>query len=364
MDIGAKIKAARNAVGLSLSELEARTEIGKSSLCEFETGKREPKMSQLSAIAKACSRPFYYFFDDREHAEELVLWRQQPDNHLEVEVRFVEMCRNYSLLEKWCGESVDPCLPSVSQAASTVRARDAAELARRTRGELGLGSRPSFTLLNALVEDCGIKVFHDDFEPTGTAASIKSREVGLGILLNARNVRCRRNFDLAHELFHLLVWDAFRSESKTATEDEERLADIFAAHLLMPEEEVRSVVTKRMVDGKLPIAAVLDSARQFDVSSEAMAWRIHYVFNLGPDYAEKTKEAIRKLKEWGLRSKSSDEVQPPKYPERYHSLALAALRKGEVSMGRFAQMLDIGIWEAMQLDQEDAPGADLSLVAA
>ncbi len=66
----------------------------------------------------------------------------------------------------------------------------------------------------------------------------------------------------------------------------------------------------------------------------------------------------------GLHSKSTDEVRPPQYPERYHALALAALRKGDVSMGRFAQMLEIGIWDAMQLDQKDAPGADLSLVAA
>jgi Zn-dependent peptidase ImmA (M78 family)/transcriptional regulator with XRE-family HTH domain len=364
MEIGQRIKTARTALGLSLSDLKERTGIGESSLSEFETGKREPKISQLNKVAKACSRPFSYFFVDRESAHANVLWRLRPDNHVEVELKFVEMCRTYSDLEKWCDDVVVPCLPTVTEIDPNYGSQDAADLAKRVRGELGLGSRPSLTLLNALIEDCGIRVFHDDFEPTGAAASIKSPEVGFGILLNARNVRCRRNFDLAHELFHLLVWDAFRSQSITPTKREESLADTFAAHLLMPEEEVRSVVGKRMTGGKLPIEAVQEAARQFDVSSDAMAWRIHFVFNLGAGHLERTQEAVRKLSEWEGHSKYADEVHPPKYPERYRALAVSALRKGEVSTGRFAEILEIDLWDAMQMDREDVPSADLSLAAA
>ncbi|AMV35428.1 hypothetical protein VN12_25280 [Pirellula sp. SH-Sr6A] len=56
----------------------------------------------------------------------------------------------------------------------------------------------------------GVKIFFLDFEPSGTAACSLFERFRSEILLNSRIVNRRRNFDLAHELFHLLTWNVFR----------------------------------------------------------------------------------------------------------------------------------------------------------
>lgn len=98
------------------------------------------------------------------------------------------------------------------------------------------------------------------------------------VWLNAGESPARRRFTLAHELGH---WVCQHLEGRSvpvfcrATEvgvEEGRLlereANVFAAELLMPEDEVRAA------------AAGGEVAARFGVSGEAMAWRL-YSFGLG-----------------------------------------------------------------------------------
>ena len=58
----------------------------------------------------------------------------------------------------------------------------------------------------------------------------------------------KRNFDLAHELFHLLTWNIFttcRLQNTQPTEDEEKLANAFASQLLMPDDALRERIDLR-----------------------------------------------------------------------------------------------------------------------
>ena len=62
------------------------------------------------------------------------------------------------------------------------------------------------------------------------------------ILINRNESEARRFFDLAHELFHALTWDAMKAdhresnsvEARTKGKRIEQLANNFAAALLMP----------------------------------------------------------------------------------------------------------------------------------
>ena len=98
------------------------------------------------------------------------------------------------------------------------------------------------------------------------------------IWLNAAESPARQRFTLAHELGH---WVCQHLEGRSvpvfcrATEVGvgegrllEREANVFAAELLMPEDEVRATAD----DG--------EPAARFGVSGEAMAWRL-YSFGLG-----------------------------------------------------------------------------------
>ena len=132
-------------------------------------------------------------------------------------------------------------------------------------------------MTNVLEEQCGVKVFHLEVEPQGTAASTQSAGFGNAVLFHKKNPKWRRNFDLAHELFHLLTWNFAQATQPRAavwSESDEKLADEFAACLLMPAGAVFEAVGHRLQDRKLPLVGLFEVARQFDVSVEAPTWRI------------------------------------------------------------------------------------------
>jgi len=140
------------------------------------------------------------------------------------------------------------------------------------RKRIELGERPAFVLLRVLEEDCGIR---SSIAPSSRPARRlrEERTDGWAILLNAGNAECRRNFDLAHELFHLLVWDLYRgagaANSQVSPEQEEKLANAFASHLLIPADALRRTVDrKRNAEGKISVSAIPQIA-----DSSAYLWR-------------------------------------------------------------------------------------------
>lgn len=87
----------------------------------------------------------------------------------------------------------------------------------------------------------------------------------------------RVRFSIAHEIGHTFFFDKTfdpprkRSMWKGLEQDEERLCDIFASELLMPEEMVRNL----FYVGKEPsLNLLVDLCRKFQVSYEAMSHRL------------------------------------------------------------------------------------------
>jgi len=353
-NLGQKLRSAREKAGLSQADACRRSEVGESSLSEFENGRREPSLAQLDALARTYSRSVASLLSDEPEPLTTVLWRERPSSGAEeVEARFLRLCEQYANLERWSGDTPTSRLPSALSTQSLTWTA-AEELARSVWILLGLGDRPALALLRVLEEDYGVKVFHLPFEPTGTAACARSQNFGDAILLNAGNLRLRRNFDLAHELFHLLTWSVFRSISATSGDQEEKLANKFASALLLPEEAVRSAVTRRQTDSnKVATPALFEIARDFDVSVGALVWRLHYLYGVeDPEYTKSRIEALH------VAAKLYDERtrdEPPARPERFRALAITTLRTGEISTGRFAEYLGISRGEAMKYVEMEGP---------
>lgn len=351
--IGERLKLARQQRGWTLEALANSTDIPVSSLSEFENGKREPRLSHLEKLAQAHGRSVAWFFSTNDDAPEVVLWRKRPDSAetaASIEGQFLKLCGWYQNLEKWCDE-VRPCfLPEVKGERNSFDWADVASLATTVRNQLNLGQRPAFSLLNVLENTCGVRVFHLEFAPSGTAACTRSDEFGMAVLLNATNKRWRRNFDLAHELFHLLTWQIFRAGdgAREAGELEEKFADKFASCLLIPEEPLRTAIASATrSSGGLKHVELFDIARQFDVSIEALLWRVHSVFNRQREDTEADVVTCRALRDaFDVR----EDTKPPSLPERYRAFALRALREGELSVGRAAEYLAVSRQEAMALD--------------
>jgi len=358
MGIAEKLKAARIALKWTLELASERSEIGVSTLSEFENGRREPRLAQLKQLAKTYHRSISSFLDEEPTPVPCVLWRQRPESPSaeELQATLIEFADKYRTLEALCDQHFVLELPSVSAAQDTFNYPTAASLARRVRNELGLGDRPGQTLLRVLEEVCNVKVFHLEFEPSGSAACTLSDQFGAAVLLNSKNVRWRRNFDLAHELFHLLTWRVFRHDAVGPTdqpsEQEEKLATCFARNLLMPEEVFREAVDAiRRDSGKMGFDDLFEVAREFDVSVEAVVWQIGFVYNIA---SEKLQPTVNKLREqaglWDVRERDV----PPRRPLRFEALARQALRRGLISTGRYAEYVGISRRDAMKLVEQDA----------
>lgn len=362
-----RLKYARERAGLTQTLVCERSSIGESSLSDFERGKREPALAQLATLAVIYGRPVAFFLSPGPLPVEVVRWRKKPEQAETIEVRFLRLCEQYQNLESWCAASVATALPVAEAPSSPFARREAEALAIRVRREMGLGDFPGPALLHVLEEQCGLKVFHLPFEPTGTAASTKSPGFGGAVLLNEKNPKWRRNFDLAHELFHLLTWD-FAPVAGNATslwsESDEKLADWFAACLLMPTDAVRQAVSGRIRGGKVPVDALFEMARQFDVSVEALIWRIHVVYGGTSEARARTEAMIQKARDAASMFEQRTPEVPPERPARFVALALTALREGNISVGRFAEYVGTSRQRAMEVvDQQSGDDDALELPA-
>jgi Zn-dependent peptidase ImmA (M78 family)/transcriptional regulator with XRE-family HTH domain len=358
VSLSERLRQVRLGLKLTLESVARRTGLGVSTLSEFETGGREPRLGQLKQLADAYHRPLAYFLDESVPPPELVLWRERPTSPTaeELQARLIELADQYRTLEVLCEQPSQVDLPQVMGAADTFGYPETGRLAHRFRNELGLGDRPGQTLLRVLEEVCNIKVFHLDLEPSGSAACTWAERYGAAVLLNSRNVRWRRTFDLAHELFHLLTWRLFRGagegDSALPSPHEEKLAACFARNLLMPEEVFRGAVdTQRNGSGTLGFDGLFEVAREFEVSVEAVLWQMGFVYNIPPERIQAYLGRIGdRISSWdrGVRD------TPPERPIRFQALARQALRKGLVSTGRYAELVGVSRRDALRVVEEDA----------
>ena len=212
------------------------------------------------------------------------------------------------------------------------------------------------------------------------------------VLINRHEVAGRRNFDLAHELFHILTWDAMPPEHlEEATETSkirvEQLANTFASALLMPEASLRqfgveqinppapqvlerssfrssdalSLVvgfqTHRLAGSNSragrdtptsPTDAVVrwlgETAERLQVTATALKWRLVALNLLDPARARGiSADAVRKAR------RSSDGEPPPLFSKPFMDVLGQAIDEGRVSARRVADLLHLTIEDLRDL---------------
>jgi len=369
MPIGTRLKYARESARLTIKQVAERTGIGQSSISEYETEKRTPRVSQLQSLAHLYRRSMSFFLEEGEIPAETVLWRQKPDDEAAADIQadFLRLCRQYHNLEVWCNEH-KPCdLPFVDGQSDRFGYPDAEKLAKRVRDDLRLGERPGQSLLCVLEEVCGVKIFHVDLPADGAAACSYDSSFGAAILLNRKHTRWRRNFDLAHELFHILTWKVFRGDSSGAavpSDFEEKLATCFAGNLLMPTDTVRIALNEVIDENTIHFSDLFGVARQFDVSVEAICWRMLFLKFFEND--QQARDVISRYKAiMDLWEKDRKNDNPPERPTRFQALAFRALREGHISQGRFAEYMGISRREAIRyVEQEAVDDEEVSVTSA
>ena len=358
MQIGRRLKIAREAIGYTLRKASEESGLGESSLSDFENGKREPKFSHLSKLADVYKKRIEFFLTDQPIIERVMLWRDKPQSEEETkktEGQFHQLCQQYHDIEILTDEVKEPKLPVPDITNSDRFDYDQAELfAKKVQERFRLGDVPIASLKQILEEMYYVKIFYLDFP--GSAISTVSQEFGPAILLNSRNKQWRRSYDLAHELFHVLTWDVFRSKSKSKTHDEDKLANVFASRLLMPGESIKDRVKASVNDDdQISFNKLDDIAREFDVSLVALVYRIASLYRFKGEDTEKHIEAAKKYLAF---VKARPSYEPARLPERYCDLALRALKEGRLSLMQFAKYMNLSYRKAQEYFTEDEDFTD------
>jgi Zn-dependent peptidase ImmA (M78 family)/transcriptional regulator with XRE-family HTH domain len=368
MKLNDRLKIARESLGYTQAKASQEAGIGVSSISEFENGTREPKFSQLSKLAAVYRRTVEFFLSESLAAEGMMLWRDKPtdDEALRgVEAQFRQLCEQYHRLEILTGEARRVTLPqSDVQKADALTYPAVEALAQSVNRVLGLGDIPAASLKKAVEDTWCVKVFYLDF--TGSAISTVSEEFGPAILLNSGSKLWRRNFDLAHELFHILTWRLFRGAETggvAPSEQEEKYANAFASALLMPEEHLKNRMEKRRnADDSITMEQLCDISREFEVSVDALICRIANVFRLQKEATASIRVAANKVDMFRCPRLSDT---PERFPERYCYLAERALREGKLSLMQFARYMAISYKEAEKyVEDEEATDGTMSLSLA
>ena len=304
------------------------------------------KAVELQRIAKALHVDLTTLLEGPPETSPAVLWRSPPETGSEsLQADFLRWCDRYARILRLTGRSSANPLPTYQVDLAGLTYQDVADLADSVGRQLNLGRRPATVLQEAIQDQFDVLVWFMDTGDVGSAACTRGR-FGSAILIPTCSVPWRRDYDTAHELFHLLTWDSYHPsdvEDAELTRKAEKLADSFAAALLMPAAVVRQELAARAVDGKVPTADLVPLAVELDVSFEALVWRLlnlHYL-----DAAERAREIIEDpaLRDVDRRLRERDRTSLPRLPERYVELAYAAWLNGRLSRARLAEYLDCSL---------------------
>ncbi|MBZ5513901.1 MAG: XRE family transcriptional regulator [Acidobacteriia bacterium] len=354
--LGERIREARER--LKWTQIKLAMEVGLGSaqtISTIESGNREVKASELTRIARALHTSIDNLLNPELRPEPKFAWREQPQEGFEEhESRFMVKCERYGLLEKWCNASNPQPLPSLRFRSPCPSFGDAQRQADNVRNTLQLGGRPACSLEKALEEDYGVKVFYDDLGADGGAAFSLKSWFGTAVLLNSCHAPWRRNFSLAHEFFHLLTMNQLDTCDRDLVE---KLANVFASALLLPSEHLLAAFEAGLENGKISYESLVEMAREFGVSIDALLWRL---VNLGRLQHDIVKDALASNRLRAIDRASVPSWDPaPRLPERFVRLCFLAYRQGKIGLAKLAEFLETSIVDlAEQVYETGAEAAD------
>lgn len=352
--IGIRIRALREKQGLSQEDLAQRFGFkDRQTLSAIETGDRRVTAEELVRAVEVFGVQLDYFTDPfLLVGEGRFSWRQsglvgRPLADYEVDAgRFIAAFRT---LAPQIGREA-PLLRRTLALTSQSSFDNAAAAGERFASEFKLGEIPATTLADTMERELGILVLMVDAINGISGAACRLPELDV-VLINRRETPGRRHFDLAHELFHILTWDAMPPEHVEDVAPKrrtrvEQLADNFASALLMPASVLDRYGDWSGLKGDDLIKRLNAAADELRVSSSALRWRLVDLKRLHRSTAAAIRED--KLRNNG-RTNPKKELLPPLFSKPFISVIARAVDEGRVAVRRVSYLLGLAIDELPDL---------------
>ena len=345
--IGARIKTFRRARGISQDELaRAMGFKDRQIVSAIETGVRRVGAEELLLAMERLSVPLEYFTDPyRLDGEGSFSWRQigvPGEQLMEYEAMAGRWIGAYRTMASQVGRK--PRLMRQALGLTKLSSfEEATEAGERLVAEFDLGPVPALRLADVMEERLGILVLLVDANDGISGAACRLPDLDT-VLIARAEVRGRRNFDLAHELFHLLTWDAMPPAHVEDAVDfsgnrVEQLANNFAAAVLMPKAALFPLEDWASLDMEALCARLNATAEDLHVTSSALRWRLVSLGAL-------SRKRARAVPEWALRNngqtRRKDSV-PALLSRGFAEVLAAGIDGGHISVRRAAELVGLPI---------------------
>lgn len=345
--IGVRIKALREERRLSQDDLARLFGFkDRQTVSAIETGERRVTAEELVIAVEKLGASLDYFTDPfLLVGEGRFSWRQTdvgPQRLNAYERNAGRWIAAFRAIAPQVGRSA-PLLRRSLGITRHQRFEDAMEAGDRLVAEFGLGDVPAARLVEVMERELGILVLMVDAFQGISGAACRLPELDV-VLINRHEVVGRRHFDLAHELFHILTWDAMPPEHseearETGGNRVEQLANNFASAVLMP-----TPVLDRFGDwSEIAADGLADRlnavADELQVTASALKWRLVALGRLKPAAARAIPDAI-------LRNNGREAVQsvlPPPFSKPFMEVIALAVDEGRVSARRAGALLDLTV---------------------
>ena len=345
--IGKRIKALREQQRLSQENLaEILGFNDRQTVSAIETGARRVTAEELVLAVNRLGAPLEYFTDPFLLAGEgRFSWRQTGLRAEQLEA-YERRAGRWVAAFRTLAPQVDRETPLMRRALGLTRYssfEDAMRAGERFVREFGMQGAPALRLVDVMERELGILVLMVDAHAGISGAACRLPDLD-SVLIARHEVAGRRHFDLAHELFHILTWDAMPPEHWEEAMDTggsrvEQLANNFAAAVLMPAGSVVGLGDWSRYGDDALIARLNAAANELDVTASALRWRLVALGALSLARA-------RSLPDAGLRQNGREDVenvQPALFSRPFMEVIGLAMERGLVSVRRVAALLDLTV---------------------
>jgi Zn-dependent peptidase ImmA (M78 family)/transcriptional regulator with XRE-family HTH domain len=364
--LGARLRAVREQRGLSQDQLAELFGFNdRQTVSAIETGERRLSASELILAVQKLGIALDDLVDPfRLTGEGKFSWRQTN-----VTPRRLESFE--AVAGRWIA-AFREIAPQVGQQAPLLRRTlglhkgstfdEAMDAGERFAEEFKLGEVPAARLAEVMEHELSILVLMVDAAEGVSGAACRLPELD-AVLINRKEVVGRRHFDLAHELFHLLTWDAMPPEhieeaTETGRGRVEQLANNFASALLMPRKVLERHGDWRGLERNEALIRRLKTvAHALQVTATALKWRLVALGHLPAKVARYIEDHLLRSGE----GKISKADLPALFSRRFMEVLARAVEQGQVSVRRAADLVGLTLDDLSDLFGQHGVAAPFEL---
>lgn len=352
--IGEKLKLARTRAGYTQADAAGKIGVARTTLVAVEKGDREATADEIVGLAELYQVGLNDLVDvNRVELELQPQFRAVVKNDTmgaldagEVLERYASLYLSLEQVLGINGAIIDSPVYRWDVPGRTPE-QAGEEIAEEERRRFGLGSSPVGGLRELLEKEAGLRIFCFPMDGRISGLFAYNDSVGGCIGINSRHPPERGTWSLAHEFGHYVSSrfdpDLHLLAGAWGKSRNERFADSFAAHFLMPRLSVNRRFTEiaGRQDADFSVADLFDMAHDFRVSVAAMCLRLEELKRVPRGTWSKLKS--RGLKVETARSNlglSRGDPPEPRFPYRYRVLARMAFERGLISEGQLSKYLD------------------------